>query len=363
MKKAFALVILALIIVFGGIFGFKAFVNRKISEVMAHMPKPVVTVSATTARTELWHPHLQAITSLTAVQGVEITPQIAGNVTAIHFHSGQYVHAGTVLVEIDDSNQLAQLASDEAQLRLARINLRRTRALIATKAASQSQLDSAVALYQSDAAALKDIHATLNKLAIRAPFSGDLGIRQVNIGQYLTPGNKIVDLQSWNPLYANFTLPQSELHDIRVGMPVQVGTNAYPGQIFNGKVTALGASVNPTTRQIEAQAIIANPENRLRPGLFGELTVVRDTEEKVLTVPVSALSYNTFGDYVYVIEKETRNGKTVEVAHQQVIQTGKERNGRVSIVSGLKAGDQVITAGQVKLVDGSLVKISDEKDT
>ena len=362
MKKAFIIVIVVLIIVFGGIFGFKAFVNKRISEAMAHMPKPIVTVSATAARTELWHPHLQAVASLAAVQGVEVTPQIAGNVTAIHFHSGQYVRKGTMLVQIDDSNQLAQMASDEAQLRLAQINLRRTRVLIATKATSQSQLDSAVAVYQSNVAALRDIHATLNKLAIRAPFSGYLGIRQVNLGQYLTPGDKIVDLQSWDPLYANFTLPQSELHDIHVGTPVQVETDARPGQVFNGKVTALGASVNSTTRQIEVQATIANPQSVLRPGLFGELTVIGNIEERVLTVPVSALSYNTFGNYVYVIKKATQNGKIVEVAHQQVIKTGKERNGQVSIVSGLKAGDMVITAGQVKLVNGSLVKISTEKD-
>ncbi len=362
MKKAFIIVTIVLIIVFGGIFGFKAFVNKKISEAMAHLPKPVVTVSATAAKIELWHPRLQAVASLAAVQGVDITPQIAGNVTAIHFHSGQYIRAGTVLVQIDDSNQLAQLASDEAQLRLAQTNLHRTRELIVTKAASQSQLDSAVATYQSSEATLKDIHATLNKLAIRAPFSGYLGIRQVNIGQYLTPGTKIVDLQSWDPLHANFTLPQSELQDIHVDTPVQMETDALPGQLFGGKVTALGASVNDTTRQIDVQATIANPKSVLRPGLFGELTVVRDVEEKVLTVPVSALSYNTFGDYVYVIEKNTQGGKTVEVARQQVIKPGKERNGQVSIVSGLKAGDMVITAGQVKLVDGSLVKISDEKD-
>ena len=362
MKKAFIIVIIVLLIVFGGIFGFKIFVNEKISEAMAHMPKPVMTVSATAAKTELWHPRLQAIASLAAVQGVEITPQIAGNVTAIHFHSGHHDQAGTVLVQIDDSNQLAQLASDEAQLRLAQINLHRTHELIATKAASQSQLDSAVATYQSSVATLKNIRATLNKLAIRAPFSGYLGIRQVNIGQYLTPGTKIVDLQSWDPLHANFTLPQSKLRDIHVGTRVQVETNARPGQIFDGKVTALGASVNSATRQIAVQATIANPQGVLRPGLFGEITVIRNIEEKVLTVPVSALSYNTFGNYVYVVKKVTQDGKTVEVAHQQVIKSGKERNGQVNIVSGLKAGDMVVTAGQVKLVDGSLVKISNEKD-
>ncbi|MBE7566031.1 MULTISPECIES: efflux RND transporter periplasmic adaptor subunit [Acidithiobacillus] len=358
MKKAFVIVIIGLLIVFGGIFGFKAFVNSKIAEAMAHMPKPVVTVSAATAEIAHWHPQLRAVASLAAVQGVEVSPQIAGNVTAIHFHSGQYVQAGTPLVQIDNSTQLAQLASDQAQLRLASSNLQRTKELIATKAASQAQLDSAQATYQTDQAAIKDIQATLNKLTISAPFSGYLGIRQVNVGQYLTPGTKIVDLQSWSPLYANFTLPQSDLQNIQAGTPVQIQTDALPGQTFSGKVTALGSAVNSTTRQIEVQATIDNPKNQLRPGLFGELTVVRDTTEKVLVIPVSAISYNTFGDYVYVIHKEKKDGKTQETAVQQVIKPGKQRDGMVEILSGLKQGDRIVTAGQVKLVNGSLVTIS-----
>ncbi|WP_081577641.1 efflux RND transporter periplasmic adaptor subunit [Acidithiobacillus thiooxidans] len=358
MKKAFVIVIIGLLIVFGGIFGFKAFVNNKIAEAMAHMPKPVDTVSAAKAKIVHWHPQLRAVASLAAVQGVDVTPQIAGNVTAIHFHSGQYVQAGTPLVQIDDSNQLAELASDQAQLRLAAINLHRDRKLMATRAVSQSQLDSDQATYQTDVAAIKDIRATLNKLAIRAPFSGYLGIRQVNMGQYLTPGTKIVDLQSWSPLYANFTLPQSDLQNIQVGTPVQIQTDALPGQTFSGKVTALGSAVNNSTRQIDVQATIDNPKNQLRPGLFGELTVVRDTAESVLVVPVSAISYNTFGDYVYVIHKEKKDGKSQDVAVQQVIKPGKQRDGMVAILSGLKQGDMVVTAGQVKLVNGSLVTIS-----
>ncbi len=358
MKKAFVIVIIGLLIVFGGIFGFKAFVNSKIAEAMAHMPTPVVTVSAAPATIVHWHPQLQAIASLAAVQGVDVTPQIAGNVTAVLFHSGQYVQAGTLLVQIDNSNQLAQLASDQAQLHLAATNLQRTKVLIATKAASQSQLDSAEATYQTDMAAIKDMQATLNKLAIRAPFSGYLGIRQVNLGQYLTPGTKIVDLQSWSPLYANFTLPQSDLQNVQTGTPVQLQSDALPDQTFTGKITALGAAINSSTRQIEVQATIENPKNQLRPGLFGELTVVRNTEDKVLTIPVAAISYNTFGDYVYLIGKEKKDGKTTEVVHQQIIKPGKQRNGMVDVLSGLKEGDLVVTAGQVKLVNGSLVKIS-----
>lgn len=358
MKKAFVIVIVGLLIVFGGIFGFKTSVNSKIAAAMAHAPAPVVTVSAASTKVAHWHPQLHAIASLTAVQGVDVTPQIAGNVTAIHFHSGQYVQAGTLLVQIDNSNQLAKLASDQAQLRLAATNLHRTQELIATKAASQSQLDSAQARYQTDLAAIKDIHATLNKLAIRAPFRGYLGIRQVNVGQYLTPGTNIVDLQSWSPLYANFTLPQSDLQSIQVGTPIQLQTDALPGQTFSGKVTALGSAINSSTRQIEVQATINNSKNRLRPGLFGELTVVRNTNESVLAIPVSAISYNTFGDYVYVIKKEKKDGKTSDVARQQVIKPGKQRDGLVDVLSGLKEGDMVVTAGQVKLVNGSLVKIS-----
>jgi len=363
MKKAFAVVILVLVILFGGIFAYKAFVNHMMHKALDHVPPPTFSVDAARATLREWHPRLQAVASLTAIEGTAISTQLAGNVTGIYFHSGQYVKKGSLLVQIDNSNQLAQLASDRANLRLAEVNLRRTEKLMETHAASESQLDTARANYATAQAAIRNDEATLGKLAIKAPFSGYLGIRKINLGQYLTPGTEIVDLQSWDPLYVNFTLPQSDLPRLQVGTPVRVTSDAAPGQTFEGKITALGSAVDATTRQIAVQATLPNPKHVLRPGMFAEAEVVQNTARKVLTVPVSAVSYNTYGDYVYRIHEEKRDGKTVQVATQQVVKTGEQRDGQVEILQGLKAGDLVVTAGQVKLSNDSMVRIhhSDSK--
>ncbi|WP_437560072.1 efflux RND transporter periplasmic adaptor subunit [Acidithiobacillus sulfuriphilus] len=359
MKKRLAIVIIALVVVFGGIFGYKAFGNYMMHKALAHMPVPVVSVSTSQVAEQEWHPEVTAVGSFAAIQGVEVTPQMGGAITAIHFHSGQYVKAGTLLLQIDNSNQLAQLANDEAQQRLAQINLRRTRELIATKAASQSQLDSAVATYQSAVATVKNDRATLAKLAIRAPFSGYLGVRQVDLGQYIIPGTAMVDLQSWDPLYVNFTVPQSDFARIHMDTPVQVEVDSYPGQRFSGRITALGSAINTATRQIDVQATVPNPKTILRPGMFGNVTVIEKRQEKVLTVPASAITYNTFGDFVYVVEKKTVNGKEGQVAIQRIVKTGTQRGSEVQILSGLQPGELVVTAGQIKLREGSPVEIRD----
>ncbi|WP_123106218.1 efflux RND transporter periplasmic adaptor subunit [Acidithiobacillus sulfuriphilus] len=359
MKKRLAIVVIALVVVFGGIFGYKAFGNYMMHKALAHMPVPVISVSTSRVAEQEWHPEVTAVGSFAAIQGVEVTPQMGGAITAIHFHSGQYVKAGTLLLQIDNSNQLAQLANDEAQQRLAQINLRRTRELIATKAASQSQLDSAVATYQSAVATVKNDRATLAKLAIRAPFSGYLGVRQVDLGQYIIPGTAMVDLQSWDPLYVNFTVPQSDFARIHMDTPVQVEVDSYPGQHFSGKITALGSAINTATRQIDVQATVPNPKTILRPGMFGNVTVIEKRQEKVLTVPASAITYNTFGDFVYVVEKKAVNGKEGQVAIQRIVKTGTQRGSEVQILSGLQPGELVVTAGQIKLHEGSPVEIRD----
>ncbi|MCE5360036.1 efflux RND transporter periplasmic adaptor subunit [Candidatus Igneacidithiobacillus taiwanensis] len=358
MKKAYAIVIIALVILFGGIFGFKAFVNHMIAKAIANSPKPVFSVNAARVREQLWHPELEAVASLAAVQGTEISPQIAGNVTAIHFHSGSYVQAGQLLVQIDNSNQLAQLQVDRANLHLAEVNLHRIETLIRDKAASQAQLDQARATYAVDQAAVQNDEATLRKLAITAPFSGYIGIRKVNVGQYVTPGTALADLQSWNPLYVNFTLPQADLPLLQLGTPIHFVSDATGTQVFQGKITALGSAINPQTRQVEVQATLDNPHNLLRPGMFGQVTVVRNEEQKVLTVPVSAITYNTYGNFVYVVENKTVDGKTSQVAVQRVVHTGEERDGQVAILRGLKAGELVVTAGQVKLTNDAQVSVA-----
>jgi membrane fusion protein (multidrug efflux system) len=358
MKKAYAIVILGLVILFGGIFGFKAFVNQMVAKAIANAPKPVFSVSATKVREQEWHPELQAVASLKAVQGTELSTQIAGNITAIYFHSGSYVHAGQLLVQVDDSNQLAQLRVDRANLHLAEVNLKRTKTLIADKAASQAQLDQARATYAVDQATVQNDQATLHKLAISAPFSGYIGINKINVGQYVMPGTAIADLQSWNPLHVDFTLPQADLPLLQRGTPVHFQSDATGNQTFIGKITALGSAINSQTRQVEIQATLENPKNVLRPGMFGQVTVVRDAVQKVLTVPAAAITYNTYGNFVYVVESKTVDGKKSQIAVQHVVETGAERDGQVAIRKGLKAGDLIVTAGQVKLTNDAPVSVA-----
>lgn len=358
MKKRLAIVIVVLVVLFGGVFGWKAFVGHKMAEMMAHMHMPPATVSTATAKAETWHAKTFAVGTLSAVQGVNLMAQIAGDVTRIDFHSGEYVKAGQRLLQIDDSTQRAQLEHDAAQMRLAQVNLERTRKLIAHHAASQAQLDTDQATLKSAEAAVSSDHATLAKLNLRAPFSGHLGVREVSLGQYVSVSTPLVDLQSWSPLYVNFTVPQSEISRVEVGTPVEVTVNAYPGKVFKGKVHALGSSVDTATRQLSAQAVIGNPGDVLRPGMFVRVSVIGKKPQSVVVVPATALAYNTYGDYVYMIESKQEGGKTVKIAVQRKVDPGLQRDELVQIKSGIKPGETVVIAGQVKLHSGAAVVIN-----
>ena len=358
MKKRVVLVALILALVFAGIFGWKAFVNYKIHQFMAARGMPVVTVSTASARLVAWRNHIRSVGSLTAIEGVTVTAQLPGVVTAIDFHSGAPVRAGALLVQVNDEPQLAQLAYDRAQARLASTNLRRTRTLYKEKAASRAQLDSAIASFNGATARVAGDLAAIHELALRAPFSGILGIRQVNLGQYLAPGAPIVDLQSYRTLYDDFTLPQVEVPQVHVGQTIEVRVDAFPHRQFVGHVHALDATVNPATRNILVQAIVPNPTAALRPGMFGRVRLIGQHAREVIAVPAAALTYNTYGDTVYVVRHGTIKGHAHLIAHQQVVVVGRERHGLVAIKRGLMAGQVVVTAGQVKLRDGMPIAIN-----
>ncbi|MHB8252674.1 MAG: efflux RND transporter periplasmic adaptor subunit [Acidiferrobacter sp.] len=358
MKKRMILVASILIVIFGGIFGWKAFVNHKIHAFMAARGMPVIAVSTTVVHRVQWRGRIRSVASLVATQGVTITAQLPGVVTAIGFHSGQPVRQGSLLVQVNDQPQLAQLAYDIAQTHLASANLRRTRTLYQEKAASRAQLDSAVATFRGARARVAGDRAAIHELALRAPFAGILGIRQINLGQYLAPGTPIVDLQSYATLYANFTVPQGELPRVHVGQDVQVSVDAYPHRSFVGRVHALDATVNPATRNILVQAVVPNTGGALRPGMFGRIRLVGRQVHAVLVVPASALAYNTYGDTVYVVRHGAIKGHPHLIAYQRIVTTGRERHGLVVIRQGLKEGETVVTAGQVKLRNGMPVVIN-----
>lgn len=352
--KHLIVVVGILIVVFGALFGGKYYANYRVATANQHRSTPPVAVSTAVARDNPWSPDVSVVGSLRAVQGTEVTAQIAGNVTAIAFHSGERVHRGQLLVRLDDSSQQAQLHADQARLTLAKATLARTRKLYAAHATSQSDLQTAEAGAASAEAAMEGDHAILRKLDIAAPFDGKTGIRAVSLGQYVSPGTAIVDLQSYDPLLLDFSLPQSTVSDLEVGQKVVFTVNAYDGKSFAGKVTALGSRVDPETRNIALQATLPNPREQLRPGMYGSVQLAVGQASHGIVVPDTAVTYNTFGDNVFLVTEGADHKLT---AHQRVVQVADQRNGLALIASGIKAGETVVTAGQQKLRDGVVVAV------
>lgn len=348
-------VVVALIVVFGGLFGGKYYANHRAAAANLHRKLAPVSVSTAVARDEPWSPEVNVVGSLEAVEGTEITAQIAGNVTEIAFRSGTQVKRGQLLVRLDDSSQQAQLHADQARLTLAQATLVRTQKLYAAHAASQSDLQTAEAGAAAAQAAVEGDQAVLRKLDIAAPFDGKAGIRAVSLGQYVSPGTAIVDLQSYDPLLLDFSLPQSTVGDIALGQKVTFTVNAYNDKSFIGKITAIGSRVDPATRNISLQATLANPHDLLRPGMYGSVQLSVGQALHGVVVPNTSISYNTEGDYVYVV---TQAPDHALIARQHVVQVRDQRDGSALVASGITAGETVVTAGQEKLRDGASVTVN-----
>ncbi|MHB1543234.1 MAG: efflux RND transporter periplasmic adaptor subunit [Gammaproteobacteria bacterium] len=344
-------VVLALLI------GIRTWMGYEAAAAMAHRGPMLVSVTTAPVRTMPWTKNIHAVANLVAVSGVELTPQLAGQITAIDFHSGEYVHRGQVLIEIDDSNVRAQLARDRAALTLAEINYRRALRLYKVNATSRSTLDTALANRNSARAVVANDEATLAKLRFQAPFSGWIGVRQVSLGQYLIPGATITSLNVWQPLRVEFTVPQNQVAKIRPGVPITVRVDAYPKHPFGGHIVAVSSRINPATRNLSVDAEIPNRHQWLRPGMFGEVTLEIGHPHPTLVVPSTALTYSTFGDYVYVIHQKKILGHLLPVAIATPVQVGSVRGSITPIRSGLKPGERVVTAGQIKLRSGMPVSI------
>ncbi|MDE3022017.1 MAG: efflux RND transporter periplasmic adaptor subunit [Pseudomonadota bacterium] len=317
---------------------------------------PPITVSTAEVKLEPFSPEIHAVGSLQAINGIVVASEMSGNVTGIGFDSGQKVRKGALLVQVDNSTELAQLDADRAKLDLANAQYIRTEALYIRHASSKSDVDIAGANLKSAKAAVESDRSILDKLAIRAPFAGEAGIRLVSLGQYVAPGTPIVSLQSWNPLHLEFTVPQDDLDKIHYGQSVDFTVEALSDKIFQGKITALDSRIEPSTRNLMVEATISNPNDLLRPGMFGNVTLLLKPGSQVVMVPNTAISYNTYGDYVYVVEKDKASGKLV--VHEQTVKPGDERNGKVAILSGLKAGQTVVSAGELKLHDGAEIAVN-----
>ncbi len=340
-------------VVFGGVFGFVQFKNKMIKDYFANMPKPVITVTAQPAAAEQWQNAVPAVGTLQAVNGVDISSSVSGLVKEIAFQSGQSVKKGQLLLRLDTDVEQTDLRSAQADADLARISANRQRVLVRTDAVSQAAVDKAEAELKVKEARVAGIRATIEKKAVFAPFDGVLGVRKVDLGQYVQPGQTIVNLQDLSVMLADFTVSQKDLAAMQVGAALVMTTDAWPGRVFEGTVAAVEPKVDEKTGMVMAQGRFPNADGSLRPGMFARIEVLRSALANVITVPVSAVSYNLHGDSVFVV-KDGADGKE---AVRTFVQLGDRRDGKVAVLSGLAAGDMVVTSGQVKLDTGSLVDI------
>ena len=354
MISRLVLVTLALAITFGGIFGWKHHKGGQMAAAQAGGPPPAV-IAATHVGVEEWQPYLQVVGSLAAVAGIEVSNEVEGQVKAIHFDSGASAQQGELLIELDDSTDQAELKGLLAEQTLARLKFERVAKLVKDKSVSKSDYDEARATLDNAEAAVAAKRALIAKKRIRAPFEGRLGIRRIDIGEYLVAGSQIVPLEKLDPIFADFTLPERELSRISRNQEIELGVQAYPGERFQGLITAIDPGVNAGNRSFRIQAVLANPDQRLRPGMFADVRVVLGETDKILTVPDTAISYAPYGDSVFVIVQD----EGVNKVSRRQIQTGDARRGRVAVVSGLSEGEQVVSAGHNKLRNGQSVVIDD----
>src|SRR5712672_818513 len=353
-----AIGLLAAIIVF--VVGIKILQIVKMTS--TPMVMPPTTVSSVTVKAEDWAPRLTAVGSVSAVQGAVVSAELAGVVSEINFENGGEAKKGEVLMKLDASQEEALLRSAEAEAQLAQTDLERSRDLAMKKVVSSAELDSAQSKFRRLNAVVDQMRSSITKKTLIAPFDGQLGIRQVNVGQMINAGQQVVPLTSLDPVFADFALPQQYLGQLTPGLEVHVTTDAIPGRAFNGKLTAINSMVDSSTRNITLQATLDNSDHALRPGMFAKAEVMLPEKRKTLVVPGSAISYAPFGDSVFVIEKkkDEKTGKESQVIRQQFVRVGEARGDLVAITQGLKAGETVVSTGVFKLRNGMTVTINND---
>lgn len=354
MKLKVVIAVVIVVVVLGTLGGVKALqIGTLVKTGKAFRPPPE-TVSSAVARTEKWQATIKAVGSITAAQGVNVTAELSGTVTELAFESGAVVGKGDLLVRLDTTTEEAQLRSLEATAALAKLNVERNRALFADKTISAEALETAEAQIKQAQADADAVRAVIAKKTIRAPFAGRLGIRQVNLGEYIDAGKTvIVSLQALDTVYAEFSLPQQELSKLKTGLHIRLTADTYPGQQFEGVLTSLNPDLDPTTRAIRLQATFENKDYLLRPGMFVRAEVLLPGEQDVLIIPQPAVLSAPYGDSVYVITASTNDNS--QVVRQQFIRTGRARGDFVSVEAGLKEGDKVASSGLFKLRNGASV--------
>ncbi len=353
-------VMLTLTLLFVGALGFVKFkqIQTAIAQGAAFQPPPEAVTTVIAAR-EQWPSTLNVIGTAAAVRGVTVSADLAGIVDQILFESGQAVREGQVLVELDARQEQAQMAAAEAHRVLARLNFNRMQELLDQKVVSKAEYDSATAESRQAEARVVEIRAAIERKTIRAPFTGILGIRQVNKGQYLAGGDPVVPLQSLNPIYVNVGVPQQAIGQVHVGRSIRIAAEDLGNLAFEGRVTAIDSAVDETTRNIRVQATLANPDGKLRPGMFVQTEMALGASQPVIALPASAVSYAPYGDSVFIVsDLRDDKGHPYRGVRQQIVKLGPARGDQIGVLSGVNAGDEVVTSGVFKLRNGAAVQIN-----
>ncbi|MGC8521615.1 MAG: efflux RND transporter periplasmic adaptor subunit [Steroidobacteraceae bacterium] len=357
MWRRLVIVLVVMALVLGAVTAWNALKAHFIHQFMVKNAAQPQTVSTTTVQYSSWQPQVTAVGSLRAVHGVEVTPQVAGLVVSVDFKSGEAARAGEALVQLNAAPDIAQLHSLQAAAHYAALTYQRDIIQYRAQAIGKATLDAATADWKSAEAQVKAQAALVAEKTVRAPFNGRLGITTVNPGEYLQPGTAIVSLESLDPIFVDFYLPQSDLSRVHLGALTDVTTGAFPGKVFSGRITSIDSLVNPSTRNFEAEATIANPARLLRPGMFVDTAVQSGRQRRYLTLPQTAITYNPYGNTVFVV-RPGAGPKAPATVEQVFVTLGPTRGDQIAVLKGIKAGDVIVTSGQLKLRNGSAVVVN-----
>lgn len=360
MVKRMIIMLIAVGAVLGAVFWFQNFKAHIIKQVMAKLANPPQTVSTITAGYQEWQPQVSAVGTLRAVNGASLSLQQAGIVSEIGFKSGDDVQQGQLLLRLRSDDDVAKLHALQATAQLAQVNYDRDRRQFRVQAVAQATLDSDLATLQSNQAQVAEQQALVDQKVLRAPFAGHLGIRAVDLGQYLAAGTSVVTLQALDPLFVDFYLPQQALAHVKVGDTIAVHVDTWPDTAFPGQIAAINPQVDQTSRNVQLRATLHNADHRLLPGMFATLDIDTGAQQRLVTLPQTAVAYNSYGDTVYVVMDKGKNadGQQQLVAQQTFVTAGATRGDQVSIVKGIKAGDVIVSAGQIKLHNDSPVVVN-----
>ncbi len=359
MKKRMVIMLIAVAVVFGGIFGFQAFKAMMIKKFMSSMAQPPQTVTALKASNSPWQPNLEAVGSLRAVKGADLSLEVSGVVDTISFNSGDDVNEGTVLLKLRSDDDQAKLVSLQATADLNQITYDRDQKQFKLQAVSQATIDTDAANLKNAQAQAAQQQAILDKKTLKAPFTGHLGIRAVDLGQYLSAGTVIVTLQALDPIFVDFFVPQQWVDQLKLGQSVSVKIDAFKDQTFPGEISAINPKVDAATRNVQVRATLNNADHKLIPGMYATIDISTGAPQNYVTLPQTAITYNPYGDTVYIVDEKGKDagGKPQLVARQNFVTMGATRGDQVAILKGVNEGETVVTSGQIKLHNGTTVLI------